>query len=182
MKRYVVIASWIALSAGTPAFAQSSFGKSSEVAQIKSAAPSLKTANSGTWWRDPEWVSALNLTSEQQKKMDEIFQQYRLRLVDLNAALQKEELILEPLIANVRPGEDGRVLAQIDRIAEARAELEKANARMLLAIRQTLTTEQWAKVSASNSKEKAKAAAVLSETKATVKEIEEKVRTLKKTP
>jgi Spy/CpxP family protein refolding chaperone len=41
-----------------------------------------------------------------------------------------------------RPDE-AQVLAQIDKVAQARAELEKSHARMLLGIRQVLTTDQW---------------------------------------
>jgi Spy/CpxP family protein refolding chaperone len=80
--------------------------------------------------------------------MDDIFQQFRLTLIDLNAALSKEELIMDPLIAAERLDEV-KILAQIDRIAQARAELEKANSRMLLAIRQSLTMEQWTKIQSS---------------------------------
>ena len=61
--------------------------------------------------------------------------------------MQKEEAILEPLLAADRPDET-QVLAQIDRIAQARAELEKANARMLLGFRGVLTLEQWKKLEA----------------------------------
>ena len=44
-----------------------------------------------------------------------------------------------------RPDE-AKVLAQIDRVAQDRAELEKANARMLLGLRNVLTPEQWKKL------------------------------------
>ncbi len=40
------------------------------------------------------------------------------------------------------------MLAQIDRIAQARAELDKAHARMLLGFRAVLTLEQWKKLEA----------------------------------
>jgi len=90
-------------------------------------------------------VQKLSLTADQQKKMDDIFQQSRLRLVDLNASLQKEELTLEPLLAADQPDEP-KILAQIDRVAQARAELEKANARMLLGIRRVLNQDQWKKL------------------------------------
>jgi Spy/CpxP family protein refolding chaperone len=102
----------------------------------------------GTWWNNSEMVTRLNLTKDQQKKMDDIFQQFRLTLIDLNAALSKEELIMDPLIAAERLDEV-KILAQIDRVAQARAELEKANSRMLLAIRQSLTMEQWTKIQSS---------------------------------
>jgi Spy/CpxP family protein refolding chaperone len=111
---------------------------------------SLQTGLPGTWWRDPEWVKTLTLTMDQQKKMDDAFQQYRLKLIDLNASLEKEELILEPLVQSVRPEDQQKTLAQIDRVAEARAELEKANARMLLGIREVLTQDQWSKLPSSN--------------------------------
>ena len=99
-------------------------------------------APSGTWWRNPSYATKLSLTTEQQKRMDDVFQQYRLRLIDLNATLDKEEFILEPMLEADRLDEI-KVGAQIDKIANARAELEKANARMLLGIRQVLTPEQW---------------------------------------
>jgi len=102
----------------------------------------------GTWWNNSDMVTRLNLTKDQQKKMDDIFQQFRLTLIDLNASLSKEELIMDPLIAAERLDEV-KILAQIDRIAQARAELEKANSRMLLAIRQSLTMEQWTKIQSS---------------------------------
>jgi periplasmic protein CpxP/Spy len=74
--------------------------------------------------------------------MDDLFQQSRLKLIDLSAALHKQEAILEPLLAADRPDET-KILSQIDLIAQARAELEKANARMLLGIRNVLTTDHW---------------------------------------
>ena len=102
----------------------------------------------GTWWNNTDTATRLNLTKDQQKKMDDIFQQFRLTLIDLNAALSKEELIMDPLIAAERLDEV-KILAQIDRVAQARAELEKANSRMLLAIRQSLTMEQGTKLQSS---------------------------------
>lgn len=102
---------------------------------------------SGRWWMDPALVQRLGLTADQQKRIDSLFQQNRLKLIDLSAALQKEEAILEPLLEADHPDET-QVLAQIDRIAQARAELEKANARMLLGFRGVLTLEQWKKLQA----------------------------------
>ena len=99
----------------------------------------------GRWWNDPKITQQIGLTADQQKKMDDIMQQHRLKLIDLNAALQKEEALMHPLIEADQPDES-KILAQIDSIAQARAELEKANARMLLGIRQVLTPDQWKKL------------------------------------
>jgi periplasmic protein CpxP/Spy len=101
----------------------------------------------GRWWDNPQVAKDLNLAPDQKQKMDDIFQQGRLKLIDLHAALQKEEATLDPLI-NADSPDETKVLAQIDRVAQARAELEKSNARMLLAVRQVLTADQWTKLKA----------------------------------
>ena len=100
---------------------------------------------SGTWWRNRNNIALLSLTEEQQQKMDDVFQQFRIKLIDLKATLEKEEAILEPLMKAERLDEI-KVGMQIDKVADARAELEKGNARMLLGIRMALTPEQWAKL------------------------------------
>jgi Spy/CpxP family protein refolding chaperone len=96
----------------------------------------------GRWWNDQNAIEKFKLTEVQRKSMDDTYQQHRLTLVDLHATLEKAELAMEPLMKDDQPDE-GKILAQIDRIAQARAELEKANARMLLGIRKELTPEQW---------------------------------------
>jgi len=101
----------------------------------------------GRWWKNPEMVEKLGVNSDQQKRMDDIFQQHRLKLIDLNASVQREEVTLEPLMAADQPDE-AKIVAQIDKVAQARAELEKANARMLLGIRRILTPDQWKKLQA----------------------------------
>ena len=101
----------------------------------------------GRWWRDPSFAKLLALTPDQQTRMDGVFQANRPRLIDLSGAVQKEELAMEPLV-DAEPPNEALVLAQIDRVAQARAELEKANARMLLGLRSVLTPDQWQKLRA----------------------------------
>jgi len=96
----------------------------------------------GTWWRNQSYITKLSLTADQQKKMDEVFQQARIKLIDLKATFDREEAILEPLLKAERLDEI-KVAAQLDKVADARAELEKANSRMLLGVRMVLTPEQW---------------------------------------
>jgi Spy/CpxP family protein refolding chaperone len=101
--------------------------------------------NEGRWWNNPKLVEQLKLTDDQRKAFDQILQQHRSTLIDLRANLDKAELALEPLIRDDQPNENA-ILAQIDKVAQARAELEKANARYLLAIRGKLTPDQWKQV------------------------------------
>jgi Spy/CpxP family protein refolding chaperone len=107
--------------------------------------PMERSLPPGTWWRNPDMVQKLGINSDQQKKIEDVFQQHRLKLVDLDATLKKEEITLEPLILADSPDET-KTLAQIDKVAQARAELEKANARFLFAIRRVLTPDQWKKL------------------------------------
>ena len=101
----------------------------------------------GRWWNNPKVVERLKLTDEQRKTFDGILLDHRAKLIDLRASLEKTELTLEPLMSDDQLNE-AKILAQIDKVAQARAELEKANAGFLLAIRAKLTPEQWKQVQA----------------------------------
>ena len=101
----------------------------------------------GRWWNNPKLVAELKLSDAQRKEMDATLLAHREKLVDLRGSLEKAELELEPLMKEDQPNE-GKILAQIDKVAQARAELEKANARFLLAIRGKLTPEQWKQLQA----------------------------------
>lgn len=107
--------------------------------------PGMHIAPPGMWWKNPDVVQKISLTPDQQKRMDDIFQQSRLQLIDLKANVEKQEVMLEPMLS-ANPPDTNKVLAQIDHVASARAELEKANARMLLGIRGVLSADQWTKL------------------------------------
>jgi Spy/CpxP family protein refolding chaperone len=102
----------------------------------------LPLSLSGRWWNSPQMVQKFGLTPDQQKKMEEVFQQNRLKLIDLTASLDKEDVILEQMLS-AEPPDAAKIRLQIDKVAQARAELEKANANMLLGIRLLLTPAQW---------------------------------------
>lgn len=97
------------------------------------------------WWNNPRIVERLKLTDDQRKAMDQILLDHREKLIDLRANLQKAELAMEPLMGADTPN-DSAIIAQIDKVVQARAELERANARFLLAIRDKLTADQWKQI------------------------------------
>jgi len=101
----------------------------------------------GKWWKNSQLVQKLGVNDSQVQQIEQIFQEHRMRLIDIHANLEREETRLEPMIEAYNADENA-VIAQIDKIAAARAELEKANARMMLNIRRVLTADQWQKLQA----------------------------------
>ena len=99
----------------------------------------------GKWWKNSELMQKLGVSDDQVQKIEKIFQDHRLQLIDLHAALEKQEAMLEPLIEADQPNET-QVVAAIEKVAQARANLEKSNAQMLLAVRRVLTVDQWKKL------------------------------------
>lgn len=96
----------------------------------------------GQWWNNPMVVKQLTLTDDQRKAMDGILQDHRMKLIDLQANLEKAEVTLGPLMKADTP-DRAAIESQIDKVVMARADLEKANARFLLDIRMQLKPEQW---------------------------------------
>jgi Spy/CpxP family protein refolding chaperone len=94
------------------------------------------------WWNSPRMVERLKLTDDQRKAMDGIMLEHRERLIDLHANLEKAELAMQPLMSADTPN-DAAITAQIDKVVQARGDLERANSRFLLAIRDKLTADQW---------------------------------------
>jgi len=104
-----------------------------------------RVSGPGKWWKDSDLMKKIGVSEDQIRIIEKIFQDHRLQLIDLHADLEKQEAILEPLVEADQP-EEAQVVAQIDKVAQARAKLEKSDALMLLAIRRVLTVDQWKKL------------------------------------
>jgi len=96
----------------------------------------------GQFWNNPNVVKQLNLTDDQRKAMDGILQDHRMKLIDLHANLERAEVAMGPLMKADTP-DRGAIEAQIDKVVQARAALEKANSQFLLDLRMQLKPEQW---------------------------------------
>ena len=99
----------------------------------------------GKWWKNSEIVQQLALTPAQISQIESTFLDYRLKLIDLRADLERQETKLQPLIEADQP-DDAKVGAQIDLVVAARGRLEKSNTMMMLAIRRALNPDQWKKL------------------------------------
>lgn len=99
----------------------------------------------GRFWDNPRIATALKITPDQQKAMDDILFQHREKLIDLQANLKKAELDMEPLMNADEPNQSA-IEEQIDKVVAARGALERANANFLLDIRMKLTPDQWKQI------------------------------------
>jgi len=97
--------------------------------------------NSWAWWASPV-VRDLNLSQEQIQKVHATVREYRPRLIDLRAAVQKADLDVEDAF-NDENFDARRATEAVDRLVAARTELGKTLAQLSLRLRATLTADQW---------------------------------------
>jgi len=93
------------------------------------------------WWDDRGFVKSLKLRPDQQARMDAIFEQNRNLLLSRFDGLQQAEAQMAQLSNSASPDESA-LYAQIDRVAQARADLEKANTHLLLQLRSQMDPDQ----------------------------------------
>jgi Spy/CpxP family protein refolding chaperone len=107
----------------------------------------LQLGPPGRWWDEKSFAKSLGLSGEQKKRMDVIFAENKGTLLNLYHSLEAEETGLERLTTGAHLDEE-QIFRQIDKVTDARAALEKANAHMLLEIRKQMTDEQAEKLDA----------------------------------
>ena len=101
----------------------------------------LQLGPPGRWWDDKHFAKDLKLRDQQQRRMDGIFESNRASLLKRFQDYQTEQVKLEAL-THAKIPDEGALYAQIDRVAQARAELEKANAHYLLQLRGEMDQDQ----------------------------------------
>jgi Spy/CpxP family protein refolding chaperone len=101
----------------------------------------------GEWWKNSDLARKLKLTDQQIKQLSNIFYQHRLKLIDDQAEIEKQNLELQNLLDEDSPNEK-QVGARVDRTLAARGKLEGEFTMMNLALRKTLTLDQWKQLKA----------------------------------
>ena len=147
-----VVATFVlAVLLGGPALVRKSLqasaaqGPESHPAMMNPGPPGMMRGGEPKWWKNPDLVQKLNLSDEQVKKLDKIAQERQIQDVDLRADLRKQEIALESQMEK-DPPDEAQVLAQVDKVTQARANLEKSHVEMMLAVRHVLTAEQAKKL------------------------------------
>ena len=95
----------------------------------------------GAWWTNTELANRIGLTDDQKAKLQRAFENHRQTLAANTEAINKEEAQLAKLL-EAEAIDRNAVLAQIDRVVQARSELERTNAAMTLEMREALTRAQ----------------------------------------
>jgi Spy/CpxP family protein refolding chaperone len=101
----------------------------------------LQLGPPGRWWDDHGFAKNLKLRPDQQTRMDAIFEQNRSPLVTSFQNVQQAEAQMQELSRSPAPDESA-LYAQIDRVAQARAELQKATTHMFLQLRREMDADQ----------------------------------------
>lgn len=113
----------------------------SAVAQERSMMPK------GRWWKMPEVAKRLELTAEQQKRLDEVFTERSKQLIDLKATMEKSAIELRASLERF-DSKPSDVMKHAAAVGEARSQLFSKEIEMMVDIRRELSEEQWMKLRA----------------------------------
>jgi Spy/CpxP family protein refolding chaperone len=104
-----------------------------------------QTMPSGKWWKDPEFIKALRLTSDDDKKLDKLFVKYRRRMIDLTNQVEKEQFEYQNLMEAPNLDE-AAVNHQLKKLEEARTELYAEKNRFVVEVRKILGRDRFQKL------------------------------------
>jgi Spy/CpxP family protein refolding chaperone len=99
------------------------------------------------WWDDKHYAKNLHLRPDQKKRMDDLFDENRANLVNRYETLQQEESKME-VLSHAQTLDESALFAQIDRVAQARADLEKATTHVMLQVRKEMDPDQITRLDA----------------------------------
>src|SRR5207253_11395265 len=114
-------------------------------AEARSHWPSGLGGHHGKFWKRGDVRRKLELTEDQVRSLEQIFATNQQTLADLEADVKKKRADFDALLADDRD-DDKRIMAEVDLLEQARANLGKARVTMLLAMRKILTQAQRQKL------------------------------------
>ena len=99
----------------------------------------------GKWWQRPEIIQKLELTNDQQTRLDEIFRGAANELIDAKADVEKLQVAIRGELdrTQVRKAELLRIAGQL---TAARGKLFERELTMLVDMRAVLNEQQWSKM------------------------------------
>jgi Spy/CpxP family protein refolding chaperone len=114
-------------------------------ALARPAGAQMPEAPPGKWWKRPRIVQMLNLSGDQQAKLEDIFSRRRREFVDLKADVERHQIDVEELVAK-KDSDPKKVSASVEALEQSRLKLRRALTMMFLEQKDVLTAEQWQQV------------------------------------
>jgi len=105
------------------------------------------TIPGGKWWRMPMLTQKLNVTVEEQGKLDSLFVQNRRQMIDLKSSVSKEVLELEEAL-DKKLFDDAECMDRFKKLQTARANLAAERFKYLLEVRKLLGNERYQQLKA----------------------------------
>ena len=96
----------------------------------------------GKWWRRPELIQVLNLSGEQQDRLENVFRNAADELIDLRGEVEKQTIALRAALDRSQLDRE-QVLRVSQRLNDARSRLFQRELMMLVDMRAVLTDAQW---------------------------------------
>jgi Spy/CpxP family protein refolding chaperone len=93
------------------------------------------------WWNNKEVIKRLNLSPDQQSKIEAIYTRFRRSLIDEKAEVDRRTLDYEELVTK-NPIDETAALMAFDKLHEARTSLERSTFLMRIQILNQLSAEQ----------------------------------------
>jgi len=97
------------------------------------------------WWMSDQYKRELGLTSDQSRRIEEVFQAALPQLRAQKKALDDAD---EQFKQAMERGNYSAVMEKVDHLEAARANLNRSRSMMLVNMRKLLTTDQWIKLDA----------------------------------
>jgi len=107
------------------------------------AVPLLAQPPRGTfnWWESP-LAGDINLSEDQRVKIRDTIREFRPKLIDLRAVMEKAEIETEEAL-NDDSFDQKRAADAIERLATVRGDMTRVMSQMSIRLRSILTVEQW---------------------------------------
>lgn len=134
-------------SSGASQKTKGSTASSDSVSQAKTGPPrsSVQFGPVGRWWDNKSVVQTVGISTQQQKQMDTIFDANKPAILASYKTFLSQQAKLQAL--NKNPNVDkASLFAAIDAVNQARSDLQKTTAQMLLEIRQQMAPDQVQKL------------------------------------
>ena len=96
----------------------------------------------GKWWRRPEIVQILNLSEDQQNKLEAIFRAASSDLIDLRGEVEKQNINLRGELDSQQLDRTA-IRKDAQKLSEARGRLFDRELMMLIDMRAVLNDSQW---------------------------------------